>query len=113
MAESGTDFSVVICVYTEERWDDIEAAIGSVRSQEPSAREIIVVVDHNPMLEERIRREHRNVTVVPNGGQQGLSDARNSGVRPQVGPSSRSSTMTRGRKPAGWRRWRGRTPGRR
>lgn len=81
MVETGAGFSVVICVYTEERWADIEAAIGSVRSQEPSPHEVIVVVDHNPALEERIRRDHHDVTVVPNSGQQGLSDARNSGVR--------------------------------
>jgi glycosyltransferase involved in cell wall biosynthesis len=33
--------SVVICVYTEDRWDDIGAAVRSVRGQRRPADELI------------------------------------------------------------------------
>ncbi|HUZ54531.1 MAG TPA: glycosyltransferase [Streptosporangiaceae bacterium] len=49
--------SVVICVYTERRWDDILAAVESVRGQSRPAHEIIVVVDHNPALLRRLEAE--------------------------------------------------------
>ena len=41
------DISVVICAYTEDRWDDLVAAVASVQGQSESPREIVVVVDHN------------------------------------------------------------------
>ena len=47
--------TVVICVYTEKRWDDIVAAVGSVLAQDVRAAEVLVVVDHNPALLERAR----------------------------------------------------------
>ncbi|MGO4755836.1 hypothetical protein AB4212_45815, partial [Streptomyces sp. 2MCAF27] len=46
--------SVVICVYTEERWDDILAAVDSVRGQSLPAHETLLVVDHNPALLRRL-----------------------------------------------------------
>ena len=43
--------SVVICAYTEARWDDLLAAIASVRAQRDHVPlEIVVVIDHNPAL---------------------------------------------------------------
>ena len=42
--------SVVICAYTEQRWDDTLAAVESVRDQSFANREIILVIDHNPAL---------------------------------------------------------------
>ena len=47
--------TVVICVYTEKRWDDIVAAVGSVQAQDVRAAEVLVVVDHNPALLDRAR----------------------------------------------------------
>ena len=47
--------SVVICCYTHERWDDLQAAIASVLAQSPAPEEVLVVVDHNPGLLERLR----------------------------------------------------------
>ena len=41
--------SVVICAHTEMRWDDTLAAVASVRGQSYAAKELIVVVDHNPV----------------------------------------------------------------
>ena len=49
--------SVVVCVYTEKRWDDIVAAVGSVAAQEVAAAETLVVVDHNEALLSRAQQE--------------------------------------------------------
>lgn len=45
-----TEASVVICADTLDRWDDLNAAIASVRRQTCPAREIILVVDNDEAL---------------------------------------------------------------
>lgn len=72
--------SVVICAYTFDRWDDVLAAVASVRSQSTAPEEIVVVVDHNPGLYGRLRRALPDVTVVENRKQRGLSGGKNTGV---------------------------------
>ncbi len=72
--------SVVICAYTEDRWHELLAAIESVKSQSLTPREIIVVIDHNPDLFERVRRSVEGVVVVENRQARGLSGSRNSGI---------------------------------
>ncbi|MFE7126491.1 glycosyltransferase family 2 protein, partial [Streptomyces sp. NPDC057617] len=79
-------FSVVICVYTEDRWQDILAAVDSVRAQSLPALETLLVVDHNPALLERLTREYQQhtargeVRVLANAGPRGLSAGRNTGI---------------------------------
>jgi GT2 family glycosyltransferase len=82
---SAAQVSVIICCYTEERWDDILAAVASVKCQAPPPGEIVVVVDHNEQLLNRLRRALRDVKVVPNAEQQGLAGARNTGVAVATG----------------------------
>ena len=72
--------SVVICCYTEQRWDDLVGAIESVKRQTSPPLEAVLVVDHNAALLERIRAEMDNVVVLENRGRQGLAGARNTGV---------------------------------
>jgi glucosyl-dolichyl phosphate glucuronosyltransferase len=72
--------SVVICAHTERRWDDTLAAVASVQSQSYAAKELIVVVDHNPPLYERMRAALPDATVVENREQQGLSGGKNTGI---------------------------------
>lgn len=74
------DVSVVICAYTGERWDHLVAAVTSVQRQSVPPREIIVVVDNNPGLLDRARRELTDARVVHNRPPPGLSGARNTGV---------------------------------
>ena len=74
------DVSVVICAYTQDRWDDLVAAVASVRSQTAPAGETIVVIDHNEELLERVRAEIPGVVAIANTEPQGLSGARNSGL---------------------------------
>jgi glucosyl-dolichyl phosphate glucuronosyltransferase len=51
-----------------------------VRNQTVAAREIVVVVDHNPSLLERAGRELVGAHSVPNTQRPGLAGARNSGI---------------------------------
>lgn len=95
------DFSVVICVYTEDRWEDILAAVASVRAQSRPALETLLVVDHNPALLDRLTKEYQEheeyreyrerprgragagageVRVLANAGPRGLSAGRNTGI---------------------------------
>ncbi|MCW7943008.1 family 2 glycosyl transferase [Streptomyces hygroscopicus] len=77
------DISVVICVYTEDRWEDILAAVASVRAQSRPARETLLVVDHNETLRERLTGEYKEVEevrVIANAGPRGLSAGRNTGI---------------------------------
>jgi glycosyltransferase involved in cell wall biosynthesis len=74
--------SVVICAYTEDRWSDLLATIDSIRGQRDRVPlEIIVVIDHNPALLERVRAAGTDLLVTENVEQRGLSGARNSGLR--------------------------------
>lgn len=73
--------SVVICSYTEARWNDLLAAVDSIKKQTRPASEIIVVIDHNPQMLARVRAEIPDVTGIENGEAQGLSGGRNSGAR--------------------------------
>ncbi|MFI5804212.1 glycosyltransferase family 2 protein [Streptomyces sp. NPDC051561] len=78
--------TVVICVYTEDRWEDILAAVSSVRAQSRPAAETLLVVDHNAGLLERLEREFKEpgaadeVRVLANAGPRGLSAGRNTGI---------------------------------
>ena len=72
--------SVIVAAFSMERWDCLRAAVASVLAQTAQVPETIVVIDHNPELLDRARRELRGVTVVPNTSGRGVSGARNSGV---------------------------------
>jgi len=74
------DISVVICAHTEERWEQLVAAVESLESQSVAPREILVVIDHNPALANRAYRRLPNVRVIENEQQRGISGARNSGI---------------------------------
>jgi GT2 family glycosyltransferase len=74
------DVSVVIATFTEKRWDDLMAAIASVRRQSRVPRELIVVVDHNAALAEHLRAEVPDAVVVENHGARGATGSRNVGV---------------------------------
>lgn len=80
------DVSVVICAYTQDRWDQIRAAVESVTGQSARPAQVLLVIDHNPQLADRARRDLRGVTVLDSTGLPGLSGARNTGLQ-----ASRSS----------------------
>ncbi len=75
-----SNFSIVICAYTETRWAELLAAVASVQSQTLLPLEIIVVIDHNPTLFERARAAIPDIVLINNEEKRGLSGARNSGI---------------------------------
>jgi glucosyl-dolichyl phosphate glucuronosyltransferase len=72
--------SVIICAYTEKRWDQTLAAVESVRLQSRESLEIILVVDHNRALRDRFAGALPDVILLENAEAQGLSGARNTGI---------------------------------
>ena len=72
--------SVVICSYTEQRWDLLMDVLDSVHAQTLQPKQVIVVVDHNEDLYKRLVAAVQDVTLVESTGLQGLSGARNTGV---------------------------------
>jgi len=71
--------SVVVCAYTEDRWEDIVAAMESLRKQTLKPSDIILVIDHNDRLFERAK-SLQDVVTIRNSGARGASASRNSGV---------------------------------
>jgi glycosyltransferase involved in cell wall biosynthesis len=80
-ASAATDTTVVICCYSLARWDDLSASIHSVLSQAPAPAEILVVVDHNQALLERVAGAFPEVTLIASEEAPGLSGARNTALR--------------------------------
>ncbi|MDH4366593.1 MAG: glycosyltransferase family 2 protein [Dehalococcoidia bacterium] len=106
--------SVIICCYTDERLKDIHEAVDSVLAQTLRPHELIIAVDHNKQLYERLAQTygesaniHSNsanlnqspgcqfpiptsgapipIVLVLNEGAQGLSETRNVGLRAASG----------------------------
>jgi glycosyltransferase involved in cell wall biosynthesis len=77
--------SVIICAYTEERWDELTRSVQAVRNQQPAPSEIVLVIDHNPALLKRASRAFPGVQVVASQEARGLSGARNTGVKAASG----------------------------
>ena len=73
--------SVIICCYRDDRFDLLLAAADSVAKQTLSDHELIIVVDHNDSLEERIRACRPEIRVVQSQEPKGLSGARNAGLK--------------------------------
>ena len=73
-------WSLIICAYTEKRWDDLLAALASVKNQRLHPDEIILVIDHNPSLYLRATHELEGVVIIENSLARGLSGGRNSGI---------------------------------
>lgn len=72
--------SVVVCAYTLDRWDDLAAAVTSLQRQSRPGAEIVVVIDHNPNLFERVVATWPGIVARENEQARGLSGARNTAV---------------------------------
>ncbi|MDO5287796.1 MAG: glycosyltransferase [Actinomycetia bacterium] len=77
--------TVVVCAYTLERWDDIEAGVRQAEQQlAESGREglVLIVSDHNPDLYGKATTDlaGERVQVIENARRRGLSGARNTAV---------------------------------
>ncbi len=80
MMATNQNISVVICAYTEDRWEALVTAVASIQQQSHPPLETIVVIDHNPDLLQRVQAHIPGVTAVANREARGLSGARNSGI---------------------------------
>lgn len=80
MSQTVHSVSVIICAYTEKRWDDLLAAVESLRHQTVQPREVIVVVDYNEALLKRVQEHITDAIAIGNGRAKGASGSRNSGV---------------------------------
>ena len=72
--------SVIVCTHTLERLANLRAAVASVLAQTPAPLEVIVVVDGDEALEERVRARLDGVQIVRNSHDRGLSGARQTGA---------------------------------
>jgi GT2 family glycosyltransferase len=77
---SDTPVTAVLCVYTEQRWAMIEAAVESLRNQTAPPAQLLMVVDYNDTLRERATRAFTGVDVVANVHTKGLSGAKNTAL---------------------------------
>ena len=72
--------SVVIATHSLERYQMLARALDSVLASQTSPDEVIVAVDHNSALAERIRQDRDDVIVIEHSGSSGASGARNAGA---------------------------------
>ena len=80
--------TVVICAYTEGRWQSLLRAVHSLRDQRRLPEQCVVVIDHNEQLLRRAQISlPDDVEVLASEERQGLSGARNTGVRAAWGLS--------------------------
>ena len=77
---AAADISVVICAYTQDRWDDLVRAVESVEQQIDPVAEIVVVIDHEDELLCRATARFPSHRVLGSDRTQGLSGARDAGA---------------------------------
>jgi GT2 family glycosyltransferase len=85
-AVRGDDVTVVLATYDESRWPHLAAAVGSVLAQRPEPAAVIVAVDHNARLRDRVAATWPQVHVVENGHARGASGTRNAGAKAATTP---------------------------
>lgn len=77
--------SVIICAYTEARWQQLLCAAESVRTQTTPVDEVLIVIDHNDELRDRAKLAMPWAQVIGSSGPAGLSGARNTGIAASTG----------------------------
>jgi GT2 family glycosyltransferase len=72
--------SIVIPTHSIDRWPSLVRTVATARSQILTPAEIVIVVDHNPEMYHRARRDLGGVTVLENVYGRGVSGNRNTGA---------------------------------
>lgn len=86
MSKENPKVSVIICAYTMERLNDIHEAVNSVLTQTLKPHEVILAVDHNEELYQKLKGElPSEVKMVLNNGKTGSAETRNVGIRSSAG----------------------------
>ena len=65
--------SLIICAYTESRWQQLLCAAESIRKQTSSVDELLIVIDHNEELRHRAEQAMSSAQVIASSGPPGLS----------------------------------------
>lgn len=83
---SDVTISAVICAYTDDRRELLDASIEAVLDQLRPGDQLVVVIDFNDELLARVSTDYgARATVVPNSNLRGICGARNSGIEASVG----------------------------
>lgn len=80
MNTSELTVSIVLCAYTEERWEGLVTAVESLQHQTLPPEEILLVIDHHAGLYARALDHFPSISVIENRENRGLSGARNTGI---------------------------------
>ena len=72
--------TVVICAYTEDRWETLRLAVDTALKQLNPEDELLIIVDYNNRLLVRCRDSLDRCLVIPNRYNRGLSGARNTAL---------------------------------
>ncbi|TMG06793.1 MAG: glycosyltransferase family 2 protein, partial [Chloroflexi bacterium] len=73
--------SVIVCAYSNERLPQLKETIASLQKQTYPPSEIVLIIDHNPELQEELERlASDTLRIAPNSGERGLANARNTGI---------------------------------
>ena len=72
--------SVIVCATAKQTWDSLSATVNSVQRQSLPATEILIVVDHNPLLFDRATAFYPHLKVIPNTDVRGRAGARHTGL---------------------------------
>jgi len=78
------DVSVVICTYSMERYDVFSECVESVLNQTYEPLEIVIVVDGNPDVFDRVQEDfgqHKNLVMHNNNENRGISYSRTKGAK--------------------------------
>jgi len=78
--DSPRSVTVVICAYTERRWETLRLGVDAALKQMSFGDELLMIVDHNDDLLERCRNAFARGLVIPNRFSRGLSGARNTAL---------------------------------
>src|SRR5437667_446714 len=73
--------SVIVCAYSNERLPQLKETIASLQKQTYPPSESVLIIDHNPELQEELERlAGDTLRIALNRGERGLANARNTGI---------------------------------
>ena len=75
-----SDATVVVATYSSQRWSSLGAAVESLLAGPDRPAQVVISVDQNQELYDRIKQTWPHVTAKLNSGQKGASGTRNTGA---------------------------------
>jgi glycosyltransferase involved in cell wall biosynthesis/GT2 family glycosyltransferase len=78
--DQAASVTVVICAYSNNRWDTLRTALDVTRKQMSFSDELLIIIDHNEHLLEKCRESFTGCLAIANRHSRGLSGARNTAL---------------------------------